>query len=99
MNDSILGNDYYEEVRKRALKDVKEAKEKMNITIEKEQITKLFYTGWFSDELQELDTTKYILCPSCDGSGETDWEFPVRCFECCGNGYVTKKDFKDKKIY
>lgn len=36
MNDSILGNDYYGEVRKRALKDVKEAKEKMNITIEKE---------------------------------------------------------------
>lgn len=64
----------------------------------KEQKIKVFYTGWFSDELEELDTTKYSLCPDCNGSGENDWEFPVRCFTCFGNGYITKELAKEKEL-
>jgi hypothetical protein len=62
MKNLILGNDYYEEVRKRALKDVKEAKEKMNITIEKElyEMIPIKQSIAFSGHKEEWDNFRLI---------------------------------------
>lgn len=49
------------------------------------------YIGWFDNKVKKLDTRKYNLCPSCKGSGETEDEFPVRCFKCFGDGYIEKQ--------
>jgi len=55
--------------------------------LQSEQVT---YVGYFDNKPKKLDDTKYKLCPSCNGSGESDDEFPVRCFKCCGDGYIHK---------
>lgn len=60
-----------------------------NITTEKEN--EITYIGYFDDKPKKLDTNKFTLCPSCKGSGETNEEFPVRCFECRGDGYIKRK--------
>lgn len=59
------------------------------ITTEKEN--EITYIGWFDDKPKKLDTTKFTLCTNCNGSGESKDEFPVRCFECGGDGYIKKK--------
>jgi DnaJ-class molecular chaperone len=63
----------------------------------KKNTLEAFYTGLFNDEPIELDITVYELCPSCEGTGENDWEFPVRCFTCCGDGYIKKRKEKNEK--
>lgn len=52
--------------------------------------SEITFIGWFDDKPKKLDTNKYKLCPNCKGSGESDDEFPVRCFKCSGDGFISK---------
>ena len=44
--------------------------------------------NWWNEDISNIDNSKYKICNKCNGSGANDWEYPIRCKKCGGDGYT-----------